>query len=56
VIEALIEICNHDLVQAEQCALLVHFKGRCDVKKGTLSYLRPMKKALTSKDLKATID
>jgi len=56
VIDALIEICNHDLIQAEQCTLLIHYKGKCDVKKGSFSYLRPMKRALTQKDLKATID
>ena len=56
VISALIEICNHDVPQAEQCTLLVHYKGKCDVKKGSFSYLRPMKNAFTQKDLKATID
>ena len=56
VINALIEICNHDLPQAEQCTLLVHYKGKCDVKKGSFSYLRPLKKAFILKKLKATID
>lgn len=56
VIKALIEICDHDPEQAEQCTLLVHYKGKCDVKKGSFSYLRPMKNALVKKDLKATID
>ncbi len=56
VISALIEICKHDIQQAEQCTLLVHYKGKCDVKKGSFSYLRPMKNALVLKELKATID
>jgi ATP-dependent Clp protease adaptor protein ClpS len=56
VIDALIEICEHDVVQAEQCTLLIHYKGKCDVKKGSFSYLRPLRKALVQKDLKATID
>lgn len=56
VINALIDVCNHDLVQAEQCTLLIHYKGKCEVKKGSFSYLRPMKNALVQKDLKATID
>ena len=56
VIGALIEICDHDLQQAEQCTLLIHYKGKCDVKKGSFSYLRPLKKALVQKELKATID
>jgi ATP-dependent Clp protease adaptor protein ClpS len=56
VIDALIQICEHDLQQAEQCTLLIHYKGKCDVKKGSLSYLRPLRKALIQKELKATID
>lgn len=56
VIDALIEICKHDQPQAEQCTLLIHYKGKCDVKKGSFSYLRPLKNALVQKDLKATID
>ncbi len=56
VIDALIEICNHDVLQAEQCTLLIHYKGKCDVKKGSFSYLRPLKNALIQKELKATID
>ncbi|MGE5395390.1 MAG: ATP-dependent Clp protease adaptor ClpS [Candidatus Saccharibacteria bacterium] len=55
VIDALIEICHHDLPQAEQCTMLIHYKGKCDVKKGSFSYLRPLKNALVKKDLKATI-
>lgn len=56
VIEALMEICEHEQEQAVQCTLLTHYKGKCDVKKGSFSYLRPMKQALLAKDLKATID
>lgn len=56
VIGALIEVCAHDILQAEQCTLMVHYKGKCDVKKGSFSYLRPMKNALVQKELKATID
>lgn len=56
VIEALVQICNHEQEQAVQCTLLTHYKGKCDVKKGSFSYLRPMKQALLAKDLKATID
>jgi len=56
VIDALIKICELDPCQAEQCTLLIHYKGKCDVKKGSFSYLRPLKNALVRKDLKATID
>lgn len=56
VIEALVEICNHEPEQAAQCTLLTHYNGKCDVKKGSFNYLRPMRQALLAKDLKATID
>lgn len=56
VIDALIDVCEHEPNQAIQCTMLVHYKGQCDVKKGSFSYLRPMRKALTDRDLKATID
>ncbi len=56
VIDSLVDVCNHDVVQAEQCTYLVHYKGKCEVKKGSLNFLRPMKKGLTDRGLKATID
>ncbi len=56
VITSLIDICNHDAYQAEQCAYIVHHKGKCDVKNGTYNDLHPMKDKLTDKGLSATID
>lgn len=56
VIESLIQICDHDPEQAVQCTMLVHYKGKCDVKKGSFNYLSPMKKALNARQLEATID
>jgi ATP-dependent Clp protease adaptor protein ClpS len=56
VIETLMDVCEHDLVQAEQCAYIVHYKGRCDVKKGTVDCLQPMKLKLIEKGLVATIE
>jgi ATP-dependent Clp protease adaptor protein ClpS len=41
VIETLIEVCGHDLFQAENCALIAHYKGKCTVKKGSLEELMP---------------
>jgi ATP-dependent Clp protease adaptor protein ClpS len=55
VIEALINICNHTPQQATQCTMIVHYKGSCDVKKGTFDELRPLRRALIDKELKATI-
>ena len=56
VIDALIEICKHGYEQAEQCTLITHYKGKCDVKKGGFETLKPLKTALNEKELIATID
>jgi ATP-dependent Clp protease adaptor protein ClpS len=56
VIEALISVCELEPIQAEQCTYLVHYKGKCDVKKGGYSFLNPYRKALIEKGLEATID
>jgi len=41
VIDALIDVCEHTLEQAEQCAILVHYKGKCSVKSGEYKDLEP---------------
>lgn len=56
VIQALIDICQHDTAQAEQCTMIVHFKGRCSVREGMFRELKPMKDKLLEKELNATID
>lgn len=55
VIEALIEVCEHDLVQAEQCTYIVHYNGKCSVKNGSYLRLKPMKEGLTDRGLSAVI-
>ena len=56
VIDALIDICEHGFEQATQCTYLVHYKGKCDVKKGAYNALKLMKEGLLEKGLSATID
>ena len=56
VIESLVEICNHDNLQAEQCAYLAHYKGRCAVKNGDYEDLKAMKEALIDRGLLADIN
>lgn len=41
VIKTLIEVCDHTPEQAEQCSLIVHYKGKCAVKRGTYDELEP---------------
>lgn len=55
VIETLIRVCNHDSIQAEQCAMLVHYKGKCTVKTGELPKLEPMCTSLLDAGLSAEI-
>ena len=55
VINTLIRVCDHDSLQAEQCAMLVHYKGKCCVKTGELSKLEPMCSALLEAGLSAEI-
>jgi ATP-dependent Clp protease adaptor protein ClpS len=56
VIDSLIEICDHTLEQAEQCALLVHYKGKCTVKTGEYNDLKPRCLRLLTKGLSAEIN
>ena len=51
VIECLISTCGHDTLQAEQCAMIVHFKGKCNVKSGSYDELAPIHQSLSEKDL-----
>lgn len=55
VIETLVQVCNHTLEQAEQCTILIHYKGKCAVKKGTLSELKPMRTAICDRGISAEI-
>ena len=56
VIDSLIDVCLHNVEQAEQCAYITHHKGKCDVKKGSYDLLVPMKEKLIDKGLSITID
>ncbi len=56
VTESLIKVCNHQLEQAEQCTYLVHYKGKCAVKHGTLKKLKPMHEALLERGLTSKIE
>ncbi len=55
VIETLINVCDHTTLQAEQCTLIVHYKGKCSVKSGTLFDLKPRLKKLITANLTAEI-
>jgi ATP-dependent Clp protease adaptor protein ClpS len=55
VIDTLIRVCEHTNQQAEQCAILVHYKGRCTVKTGSYEELKPQCSSLLDAGLSAEI-
>ena len=55
VIETLVHVCNHSYEQAEQCSLLVHYKGKCTVKTGVYEELKPQCSQLLKAGLSAEI-
>lgn len=56
VIASLIEVCDHTPEQAEQCTMLIHYKGKCSVKTGSLDKLKPMHQKLLSRSLTSEIE
>ena len=56
VIECLMKVCKHHYEQATQCAHLVHFKGKCDVKRGDKETIKKMYDKLKSAGLTVTMD
>jgi ATP-dependent Clp protease adaptor protein ClpS len=55
VIFTLIKVCKHTSEQAEQCAILVHYKGQCTVKTGVFEELKPQCTQLLEAGLSAEI-
>lgn len=55
VTNTLIKVCKHSNIQAEQCTWIIHFKGKCAVKKGELNELKPMKDAICEAGIDAKI-
>ncbi|MCW8981087.1 MULTISPECIES: ATP-dependent Clp protease adaptor ClpS [Altibacter] len=55
VINTLIYACDHTPEQAEQCSIIVHYKGKCDVKSGSYDDLHPRCTMLLEAGLSAEI-
>lgn len=55
VINTLIKVCKHTPEQAEQCTILIHYKGKCAVKSGTRDELKPMATAICDVGIDARI-
>ncbi len=56
VIETLIDVCKHEPEQAEQCAMVAHFKGKCMVKTGDYYELKPLYDEITLRGLTVSIE
>ncbi|WP_035806526.1 ATP-dependent Clp protease adaptor ClpS [Lunatimonas lonarensis] len=55
VIQVLMKVCGHSPEQAEQCSLIIHYKGKCTVKKGSFQKLKPMCESILDAGIQATI-
>lgn len=56
VITCLMKICGHEYTQANQCAHIIHFKGKCDVKHGDYTVISKMKEKLKGAGLSVTME
>jgi ATP-dependent Clp protease adaptor protein ClpS len=56
VIDTLMDICGHEREQAEQCAMLIHTKGKYAVKNGSYDFLKPQCEGITDRLINATIE
>lgn len=55
VINSLIFACEHTPEQAEQCSIIVHYKGKCTVRTGEFNELKPRCSMLLEAGLSAEI-
>ena len=56
VIETLVDVCLHDPIQAEQCTWIAHYKGKCPVKEGIHTELKPIHDEMSNRGLTVSID
>ncbi len=56
VIQTLIDVCEHQPEQAEQCTLLIHYTGKCAVKIGIYEKLKPMCEAILDRGIQVSIE
>ena len=55
VTQVLVKVCKHSYEQADQCTLIIHYKGKCAVKKGTKETLKPLCEAILEAGIQAAI-
>lgn len=55
VIQTLVEVCGHAPDQAEQCTMIIHFKGKCSVKNGDFEELAPLRNEICRRGISAEV-
>jgi ATP-dependent Clp protease adaptor protein ClpS len=56
VMKTLITVCKQSAEQAEQCTMITHYNGKCDIKLGEEEYLISIKRELTENGLTAVVE
>lgn len=56
IMACLVRICNHTPYQAEQCALIAHNKGKCEIKSGSFDNIFELQKDFSDLDVKTEIE
>ena len=56
VIETLVDVCGHDTIQAEQCAMIAHYNGKCPIYTSSIDELLPLSSILSDKGLSVQIN
>ena len=55
IMACLIRVCNHERLQAEQCAVIAHNTGKCTVKSGDYMEMFEIKGTFDDLDIKSEI-
>jgi ATP-dependent Clp protease adaptor protein ClpS len=55
VIDTLMEVCGHTSEQAEQCTIIIHYKGKCAVKEGPFEELAGMRNEICRRGISAEV-
>lgn len=54
--EVLEEVCDHSITQAEQCAMITHYNGKCEILNRNTGELKMIRKELAARGLTVTIE
>lgn len=55
VIDTLISVCDHSMIQAEQCTNIIHYNGKCTVKTGEFDYLKELRTQICDAGISAEV-